>query len=97
MLQSHIRVLLVDCNQDFRTKLAERLEREPRIDVVGAVADGNEAIQKTAELSPDIVIIDIIEIVKLIIVILRKIIIAEPIIHVVHRVQIIQLVINIFH
>ncbi|MEA4824182.1 MAG: sporulation transcription factor Spo0A [Clostridiaceae bacterium] len=59
MLQSHIRVLLVDCNQDFRTKLAERLKREPRIDVVGAVADGNEAIQKTAELSPDIVVMDI--------------------------------------
>ncbi|MDY5016318.1 MAG: sporulation transcription factor Spo0A [Eubacteriales bacterium] len=59
MLQSHIRVLLVDCNQDFRTQLAERLEREPRVDVVGVAADGNEAIQKTAELSPDIVIIDI--------------------------------------
>lgn len=59
MLQSHIRVLLVDSDASFRDELAQRLKKEPRIELVASVGDGNEAIRKTAELSPDIVLMDI--------------------------------------
>ncbi len=55
----HIRVLLADSNQEFREQLTERLRQEPRIELVAAVGDGNEAIRKTEELTPDIVLMDI--------------------------------------
>ena len=58
MKMSQIRVMVADYNSEFSARVAERLSRESRIDVVGIVADGNDAIRMAAEVNPDIVIID---------------------------------------
>ena len=53
-----LRCLLVDDNSSFRQEMRGLLE-EQGIDVVGDVASGVEALQQSAELRPDIVLIDI--------------------------------------
>lgn len=56
---SHIRVLLVDDHDLFRRGLSEVLEEEADIRVVGQASDGREAAEKAAELSPDVVFMDL--------------------------------------
>lgn len=54
-----IRILLADDHKIFRDALRELLELEPDIEVVLDVADGQIAVEKALELSPDIVFLDI--------------------------------------
>jgi two-component system NarL family response regulator len=54
-----IRLLLVDDHTLMRTSLSQTLEREPDIKVVGEASDGETALAKLRELSPDLVLIDI--------------------------------------
>lgn len=54
-----VRVLLVDDHAMVRQALSERLEREPGLMVVGAAADGDEAIDLAKETTPDVVCLDI--------------------------------------
>lgn len=54
-----IRVLLVDDHAMFREGLRAILDRQRDIRVVGEAKDGAEAIKKTAELAPDVVLMDI--------------------------------------
>jgi len=54
-----IRVLLADDHKIVRDALRELLELEPDIEVVMDVADGESAVEKTLELAPDIVFLDI--------------------------------------
>ena len=54
-----IRVLICDDQTLVRGGFRMILEDEPGIDVVGAVADGDEAIAATQRLHPDIVLLDI--------------------------------------
>lgn len=54
-----IRVLIADDHQIVREGLAAILNEQNDIVVVGLAADGNEAIAKARELSPDIVLMDI--------------------------------------
>ncbi|HEV7208290.1 MAG TPA: response regulator transcription factor [Mycobacteriales bacterium] len=54
-----IRVLVVDDHALFRRGLEMVLEQEPDIDVVGEAADGNEAVELAASLTPDIVLMDV--------------------------------------
>jgi DNA-binding NarL/FixJ family response regulator len=54
-----IRILLADDHKIFRDALRDLLELEPDIEVVLDVADGQSAIEKTLELAPDIVFLDI--------------------------------------
>ena len=53
-----IRVVLVEDNQMFRETLELLLGLRPEIDVVAAVATGNEAPARCAELKPDVVLMD---------------------------------------
>jgi DNA-binding NarL/FixJ family response regulator len=54
-----IRVLVVDDHPVVRRGLVTYLAERPHLMVVGEAADGEEALRKTAELHPDIVLADI--------------------------------------
>lgn len=53
-----IRVLIVDDHTLFRESLRSHLNAQPNIEVVGEAGDGNEAIERTVQLKPDIVLMD---------------------------------------
>ena len=55
-----IRVLLAEDHTIVRKGISEFVQREPDMEVVGEVGDGEEAIKMTAELQPDIVVMDIV-------------------------------------
>lgn len=59
-MDNKIKVLVADCNHEFRTMLINVLSQESCIDVVGYVTDGTEALKKVAETEPDILIMDIV-------------------------------------
>ena len=54
-----VRVLIVDDSGFFRRRISEILSSDPRLDVVGEAKNGIEAIEKTRELDPDIITMDI--------------------------------------
>jgi DNA-binding NarL/FixJ family response regulator len=54
-----IRVLLVDDHQVVRRGLRTFLEVQEDIEVVGEAGDGAEGVQRTEELRPDVVLMDI--------------------------------------
>ena len=54
-----IQVLLVDDHAILRSGLRVLLETYADIDVVGEASDGQEAIDKVRELSPDVVLMDV--------------------------------------
>jgi DNA-binding NarL/FixJ family response regulator len=58
-VNDHIRILLADDHALFRAGLRALLESEPRWEVVGEAANGNEAVARARELKPDIVIMDL--------------------------------------
>ncbi len=56
---SKMRVLIADDHVIVREGLRALLEAQPDIKVVGEAADGEEAVKKTREVQPDIVLMDI--------------------------------------
>ncbi len=54
-----IKVLVVDDSPFFRRAISRILEKDPEIKVVGFAKDGEEAVQKVLELSPDVVTLDV--------------------------------------
>jgi DNA-binding NarL/FixJ family response regulator len=54
-----LRILLVDDHLLFRKGLIRLLDAQPDFDVVGEARDGLEAIEKTRQLHPDVVLMDI--------------------------------------
>ncbi len=54
-----IRVLVVDDHVLYRRGLELVLSQEPDIDIVGEASDGSEAIRRTEELLPDVVLMDV--------------------------------------
>jgi len=55
-----IRVLVVDDSAYIRKVLVEMLSTEPSIQVVGTAYNGLDALEKTVELNPDVVTLDLI-------------------------------------
>jgi DNA-binding NarL/FixJ family response regulator len=55
----NIRVLLVDDHSLYRRGIAAALAAEESIEIVGEAADGLEGIEKTRELMPDVVVLDL--------------------------------------
>ncbi|HTP79787.1 MAG TPA: response regulator transcription factor [Bacteroidota bacterium] len=56
---NRVRILLADDHPLVRSGLVKLLESYPEFSVIGEAGDGEEAIRKTKELKPDIVIIDL--------------------------------------
>jgi DNA-binding NarL/FixJ family response regulator len=53
-----IRVLLCDDAEGFRALMRSSLADDPEIEVVGEAADGVAGVEATAELQPDVVLLD---------------------------------------
>lgn len=53
-----VRLLIVDDSNFYTNRLIELLSQEPRIEVVGRVSNGKEAVEKTLELKPDVITMD---------------------------------------
>ena len=54
-----VRVLLADDQALFREALATLLEARPEVQVVGEAGDGAQALDRAAELRPDVVLMDL--------------------------------------
>jgi DNA-binding NarL/FixJ family response regulator len=54
-----VRVLIADDHRLFAEALRVILGAEPSVDVVGLAASGADAVRQTAELEPDVVLMDI--------------------------------------
>jgi len=54
-----IRTLLVDDEQPARERLKQLLAAHPDIEIVGEAGDGVEAAERIAELTPDLILLDI--------------------------------------
>jgi DNA-binding NarL/FixJ family response regulator len=53
-----IRVLLCDDAEGFRALMRSSLAEDPAIEVVGEAADGEAGVEATADLQPDVVLLD---------------------------------------
>lgn len=58
-MERTIRVLVADDHAVFREGLRAVLGPEPDMDVVGEAATGKEAVERAAELGPDVILMDI--------------------------------------
>jgi two-component system chemotaxis response regulator CheB len=56
---SRIRVLIVDDAAVFRRAVAEELNKDPALEVVGTAANGRIALARMSQVNPDVVILDI--------------------------------------
>lgn len=54
-----IRVLIADDHRLFAEALEAILETDSRIEIAGHARDGEEAVQRAAELDPDVILMDI--------------------------------------
>jgi DNA-binding NarL/FixJ family response regulator len=54
-----VSVLIADDSGLFRSALDAILAAEPRVEVVGRAANGDEAVRMVAELEPDVVLMDL--------------------------------------
>src|ERR1051326_5130559 len=54
-----IKILVADDHPVVRKGLQSCLAKQDRLRIVGEASDGDEALQKTRELSPDVVLMDI--------------------------------------
>ncbi|MBN2405796.1 MAG: chemotaxis response regulator protein-glutamate methylesterase [Coriobacteriia bacterium] len=58
-MRSTIKVLIVDDSALIRQMLVRALSLDPKLEIVGTARNGIEAIEKAAELSPDIITLDV--------------------------------------
>jgi DNA-binding NarL/FixJ family response regulator len=53
------RLLIVDDHEPFRRFIRSTLQNRPELNIVGEASDGSAALQKTIELNPDLILLDI--------------------------------------
>ncbi len=54
-----VRILIADDQQDVREGIRSLLEAHPQFEVCAEAADGGEAVERTLQFAPDLVILDI--------------------------------------
>jgi DNA-binding NarL/FixJ family response regulator len=54
-----VRIMIVDDSEIFRSGLRRMLEAQPDWEVCGEAADGLEAVQRTRQLVPDVIVMDL--------------------------------------
>jgi len=54
-----IRILVVDDHEPWRRFVRSTLEKQAELQLIGEAADGLEAVQKSQELQPDLILLDI--------------------------------------
>ena len=54
-----MRIIVADDDRIIRTMIRGLLEKEPDLEVVAEASDGEEAVAKSLELEPDLVLMDI--------------------------------------
>ena len=59
-METRIRVLAADPNREFCRQLSELFKAEGDLELVGAAADGDEALQMAAELKPDLLLLELV-------------------------------------
>ena len=59
-METSIRILLADANEDFRQMLSELICAEEDMEVVGAAGDGQEALALAESRKPDVLITDLV-------------------------------------
>ena len=59
-METKIRILLADANPDFAKLLAETFAAEHDMELVGAAADGPEALSALQSLKPDLLLLDLV-------------------------------------
>ncbi|MEN8177569.1 MAG: chemotaxis response regulator protein-glutamate methylesterase [Pseudomonadota bacterium] len=59
MLNSSLKILIVDDSAFFRHRIAEVIEPVPDMSIVGYATNGEDAIQKANELRPDLITMDV--------------------------------------
>ena len=57
--ESSIRVLIADDDAGFLASLEQLIDRQPELQVIGAAANGLEAIELAEQLAPDAVVLDL--------------------------------------
>jgi DNA-binding NarL/FixJ family response regulator len=55
-----VRIVIADAHYLFREGLLRLLETRPHLKVVGVAGDGDVALQRVAELSPDLLLLDLV-------------------------------------
>ena len=56
---SSVRILVVEDFEPFRILIRAIMEKNPRLLIVAEVSDGLDAVQKAADLKPDLILLDI--------------------------------------
>ncbi len=54
-----IRILIADDSELTRVVLRDLLSQDPGVEIAGEVSDGRSAVEQTAKLKPDLVIMDV--------------------------------------
>jgi len=59
-METKIKILIADSNDDFRRLLSDLLEKEPDVELVGTAGDGAEAVSLCSALNPDVLVLDLV-------------------------------------
>ena len=59
-METKIRILLADANPEFAALLADTLAAERDMELIGAAADGPEALNQLRSLKPDLLLLDLV-------------------------------------
>lgn len=59
-MKEKITILIADDNQEFSRTLASYIERQEDLEVIGMAKDGIEAVEMISNISPDVVLLDVI-------------------------------------